>query len=113
MECRIFWWRQQLLIYILALKTRLNRKIYEPVFFLRCQKNVNKAFNDTSFNVEKVHLDDLDVLDIRLVYSDHHKWNLQRSYSTSSNLKQKAFIRRDEDWPEEGWYIYIYIYTDR
>ena len=26
--------------------------------------------------------------------------------STSFNLKQEAFIRRDEDWPEEGWYLY-------
>ena len=55
--------------------------------------------------VEKVHLDDLDVLEICLVYSDHHKWNLQRSYLTSFNLKQEAFVRRDEDWPEEGWFI--------
>ena len=26
--------------------------------------------------------------------------------STSFNLKQEAFIRGDEDWPEEGWYLY-------
>ena len=26
--------------------------------------------------------------------------------STSFSLKQEAFIRRDEDWPEEGWYLY-------
>ena len=25
--------------------------------------------------------------------------------STSFNLIQEAFIRRDEDWPEEGWYL--------
>ena len=24
--------------------------------------------------------------------------------STSFNLMQEAFIRRDEDWPEEGWF---------
>ena len=26
--------------------------------------------------------------------------------STSFNLKQEVSIRRDEDWPEEGWFIY-------
>ena len=26
--------------------------------------------------------------------------------STSFNLKQEVFIRRDEERPEEGWYIY-------
>ena len=30
--------------------------------------------------------------------------------SSSFNLKQEDFIRRDKDWPEEGWYIYKEMY---
>ena len=53
---------------------------------------------------EKVHLDDLDVLDtLKVLWSSVVKL-AKKFNSTSFNLKQEAFIRRDEDWPEEGWY---------
>ena len=39
------------------------------------------------------------------ICSDHQHWNLQEVFSTSFNLKQEAFIRRDEERPEEGWYL--------
>ena len=53
------------------------------------------SFSTILFYVERVHLDDLDVLVICLVYSDHHKWNLQRSYSTSFNLKQEGLHQEE------------------
>ena len=54
---------------------------------------------------EKVHLDDLVVLDmlkITLIISGE---TCKEVNSTSFNLKQEVFIRRDEDWPEESWYF--------
>ena len=58
------------------------------------------------FVIEKVHLDDLDVLDtLKMLWSSVVKL-AKKFNSTSFNLKQEAFIRRDEDWPEEGWYLY-------
>ena len=44
----------------------------------------------------------LDYVEITLTVSSETCKNVN---STSFNLKQEVFIRRDEDWPEEGWYI--------
>ena len=56
--------------------------------------------------IEKVHLDDLEVLDmLKMLWFSVVKL-AKKFNSTSFNLKQEVFIRRDEDWPEEGWYLY-------
>ena len=56
--------------------------------------------------IERVHLDDLDVLDmLKMLWSSVVRL-AKKFNSTSFNLKQEVFIRRDEDWPEEGWYLY-------
>ena len=70
------------------------------------KKNVKCDF----FKWQKVHLDDLDVYLDNLIctfFSDHQHWNLQRSLTQLVfNLKQEVFIRRDEERPEEGWYLW-------
>ena len=56
--------------------------------------------------IEKVHLHDLVVLDtlkVALIISGE---TCKEVFSTSFNLKQEVFLRRDEDSPEEGWYLY-------
>ena len=58
------------------------------------------VYNCKFLIIEKVHLDDLDVLWLSVV-------KLAKKFnSTSFKLKQEAFIKRDEDWPDEGWYLY-------
>ena len=55
--------------------------------------------------IEKIHLDDLDVLDtLKLLWLSVVKL-AKKFNSTSFNLRQEVFIRRDEDWPEKGWYL--------
>ena len=60
--------------------------------------------------IEKVNLDDLNVYLNYVRYvgfsSGSSALKLAKKFnSTSFNLKQEAFIRRDEERPEEGWYF--------
>ena len=67
------------------------------------------AINDTHDLIEKVHLDDLnvylDTLDTQVFLRSSALKLAKKSNSTSFNLKQEVFIRRDEERPEEGWYL--------
>ena len=64
------------------------------------------------FLIEKVHLDDLDLYVITfialatsvLLWSSVLKLT-KKFNSTSFNLKQEVFIRRDEEKTWRGWYI--------
>ena len=63
-------------------------------------------FSNNSITIEKVHLDNLEVLDtLKMLWSSVVKL-AKKFNSTGFNLNQEAFIRIDEDWPEKGWYLY-------
>ena len=49
------------------------------------------------------HTFELDI--VKMLWSSGVKL-AKKFNSTSFNLKQEVFIRRDKDWPEEGWYLY-------
>ena len=59
--------------------------------------------------IEKVHLDDLnvylDTLETQIFLWSSALKLAKKFNSTSFNLKQEVFIRRDEERPEEGWYL--------
>ena len=87
------------------------KKLWPNVMKLRTTL-LKPIFEGTSILIEKVHLDDLDLYVITfialamsvLLWSSVLKLT-KKFNSTSFNLKQEVFIRRDEEKTWRGWYI--------
>ena len=93
----------------LKIKIFLKKVVDQSLENCRPFWSVVEAYWHRCCIIEKVHLDDLDVY-LDTLETQIFLWSsalklAKKFNSTSFNLKQEVFIRRDEERPEEGWYL--------